>query len=150
MLLVHFSYINYNIFLLPTCRRLFPQFFRKKEDTYKNLNCMLISTVPVCWCVCEVLQGNGKTNYWQSLGNSYPINRALSHTALWENHTPTSRQQEEKNIFALHYLNEFSPRYASLCLMKIELKRKKCSSLPRLRDSNTHRDIKQKGEGVLE
>lgn len=79
---------------------------------------MLISTVSER--VCKVLQGKGKTNYWQSLGNSYPINRALSHTALWENQTPTPQRQEKKRNFHSP-LFEFSPTFACLCLMKIQL-----------------------------
>lgn len=58
-------------------------------------------------CVCKVLGGTNETNYWQSLGNSYPITGALSLTALWENQ-PSTPATEKKDILS-SIVNELAP-----------------------------------------
>lgn len=48
----------------------------------------------------EALQGMSETNYWQSHCNFYPITRALSPSALWENQhhiQGKERWKEKKN-----------------------------------------------------
>lgn len=67
--------------------------------------------------VCEVLGGTSETNYWQSLGNSYPITGALSLTALWENQPPTPAT-EKKDLRLSSPANELAPTCERLLLTK--------------------------------
>lgn len=67
-------------------------------------------------CVCKMLGGvaaPNETNYWQSLGNSYPITGALSLTALWENQPPTPAT-EKKNI-----LSSIVNKLAHMCVFAV-------------------------------
>lgn len=103
------------IYFFPyTQKATLPAALQKKEDRSSNLNCMLISTLLLC---VSVLQGTRKTNCWKSLGNSYPITRVLSFTALWEIHTPTLAEE----IASSSPLNEFAPMSAYLLLLKTQL-----------------------------
>lgn len=50
------------------------------------------------------LQGKSETNYWQSHCNFYPITRALSPSALWENQHSIQRKKrwkEKKKSFSI-------------------------------------------------
>lgn len=57
--------------------------------------------VSACVCVRKMLGGTSETNYWQSLGNSYPITGALSLTALWENQPPNPATEKKRSFFSL-------------------------------------------------
>lgn len=61
-----------------------------------------------------------ETNYWQNHGSSYPITRALSLPALWENQPPIPAT-EKKDILFFSTVNELVPMHACLLLTKVLL-----------------------------
>lgn len=80
MVLVNFSWIHKNIFFFHITRRCSSPSSSSSPEKKRT----------------GVLGGMSETNYWQSHGNSYPITRALSLPALWENQPPPHPNNRKK------------------------------------------------------